>query len=204
MKIFQVIAVLTAAGSAVAAPEKVDEMWLRFRLVSNATALKEYRGVFESSVAVEADAATLAQPGEVAQLETAATELAAGLSALLGRNVTASCCAAQPMPSPGAGEGGLHVSVAGSAVDALGAEGFRLLQPAAPVGGVALEAASASGALYGAFRLMQRLQLGEPLPRAGALPWVVKPAMTLRMWDLWDDNDGTVTARCSLWSRPRC
>ena len=79
--------------------------------------LRTYRAQMRA-VAVSADAALLADPGELAQLRTAAAELGGGLSRLLGTNVSASCCAAK---AAGNGAGTLAMTV-GAVHRALGTE----------------------------------------------------------------------------------
>ncbi|KAH8044422.1 alpha-glucuronidase [Aureococcus anophagefferens] len=64
----------------------------------------------------------------------------------------------------------------------LGAEGYRLR-------GATIEAATASGAFYGAFALLGLIQRREPLPAVRTSV----PRTRLRHWDLWDELDGSVT-----------
>jgi hypothetical protein len=50
---------------------------------------------------------------------------------------------------------------------------------------VRVEAASASGLLYGAFKLLSLLQQHKPIPRR----YESAPAMERRVWNLWDNVD---------------
>ncbi|WP_062306713.1 alpha-glucuronidase [Alicyclobacillus sendaiensis] len=55
-------------------------------------------------------------------------------------------------------------------------------------GGVALVSRAPAGVLYGAFHLIRRLRLGQPLGE----PCVSSPRNDLRMLDHWDNADGTI------------
>eukprot|EP01052_Picozoa_sp_SAG31_P068660 SAG31_NODE_27468_length_425_cov_1.426380_1_plen_108_part_01 len=103
---------------------------------------------------------------------------------MLGQHVPASCCAAEVGGEGGReGVGRLLVSIdnTSSAHKALGSEGFHIGR--SPNGQVTLRAASSSGVLYGAFRLLSYLQRMEPLPTN----FTSVPAMKLRVFDLWDE-----------------
>jgi hypothetical protein len=174
---------LAAAACCAAADQTyvLDEMWLRQERVPGAL-LKAYRAQI-SSVSVSADAPTKADGVAVAQLHTAAEELREGVTRLLGVNITATCCDA----GSAAGKGtGLSVHVTAAARSRLGYEGFALESTSS---GAVLTAGTASGALYGSFRLMSYIQRGVALPQE--LESI--PQMELRVWDLWDDLSGDVT-----------
>jgi len=159
------------------AEQVLDELWLRLPLVADANRLAEYR-LQLPSVQVRGDS-----HADVAQLQTIAVELSDGLSNLLGQHVPATCCSGTAVAADAPG---LLVDVSATAAGALGSEGFRLTTSPR---GVVLSAHTASGALYGAFRLLSRVQRALPLPSNQTSV----PAMQLRIWDLWDDLGGDVT-----------
>ena len=168
----QSILFFLCAATGWAAP---DPMWLRYTLHPNATALQQRI----ARVTVIGDEPTCADADEVARLTTVAAELGEGLSAMLGRDTPTSCCNASS-----AGAGALVVTVSAEHA-ALGAEGFAI---ANADDGVAISASTGSGALYGAFRLLAYLQRREEIP----ISTTERPAMTLRVWDLWDNLNGRV------------
>ena len=57
---------------------------------------------------------------------------------------------------------------------------------------VTLRSASAQGALYGAWRLLALLQREAPALLAAGVAEASSPSAPLRMWDLWDNLDGSV------------
>ena len=129
----------------------------------------------------------MADPAAITQLKAAAEELSAGLSTLLGQNVSASCC------------GGSKTQPAGTLVVKVtpklpkldvGDEGYALGRDGS--GNVMLMAGSPAGALYGSFRLLGLLQRGEAVPGTVDKPETSIPAMDLRIWDFWDNLDGTI------------
>lgn len=67
---------------------------------------------------------------------------------------------------------------------ALGREGFELSTSSDRA---LISAATASGALFGVYRTLSFFQHGEPLASS-----VQKPAMELRVWDLWDNLAGDI------------
>ena len=92
-------------------------------------------------------------------------------------------CAAAAADTPA----GLVVSVAPSAASQLGHEGFRIVLVSHPRRLVQISAATESAALYGAYRLLARLQRREPLINVTSIP-----NTRLRHWDLWDELSGAV------------
>jgi alpha-glucuronidase len=186
--------VADAAAAAEPEPPGVDPLWLRYPQVAHRKSLLAYREALGGGVSVTADGAKPPTGATLVQLRAAASELEMGLSGLLGRHVPASCCraaastaaseAADGSAAAPAAAGRLLVSVGNASASdrALGPEGFRITR--SPTGQVtSLRAASSSGALYGAFRLLGYLQRGEPLP--SNLTSI--PAMKLRVFDLWDE-----------------
>ena len=173
---------------AAAAPAVADELWLRQGLVADPARLAGFRATFAAR-RIAVTALALADAAEVAQLRTAAEELQAGLGRLLGVSFAATCCGPSPPPPRGLYAAGsvLLVEVGDSGTRALGTEGFEIGRTAA--GDVRLRADTASGALYGSFRLLSYVQRGKPVPALLR----DSPQMELRVWDLWDDLSGDVT-----------
>ena len=152
------LALLLLAGQCYAGEETyvLDEMWLRQEQVADLALLKVYRAQI-NAVAIRADARFLKDATESAQLHTVAEELSAGLSRMLGMNITAECCDNAKLS-----DGTLSVSVSAAAREHLGAEGFRI---SSTKSAASLTAATASGALFGAFRLLSHIQRGISLPQ---------------------------------------
>ena len=175
---------LTAAAAETAMipplPPGADPLWLRYPRILNGNLLHTCRSQI-SSVRVSAGAVNDAV--SIAQLRSAAAELGLGLSGMLGKDITPTCCIDQSDLRAARGE--LVVSIEADA--SLGKEGFRIGRSG--FGGVTLEAATASGALYGSFRLLSYLQRGEAIPSN----FTSTPAMALRIWNLWDVLSGEVT-----------
>jgi alpha-glucuronidase len=167
------------------APPSEDgyELWLRYRLVSDAARLAEYRAAIRGIV-IEGDSPTL---------RAVRDELSAGLSGLLGR----------PIRIDGTeGAGGLVIAgtpsssatIKALALDAtlarLGDEGYVLR--ATTVRGkrtIVIAARSDVGVLYGAFALLSRLQRSMPVAR---LDVADAPRIQLRLIDHWDNLDRSI------------
>ena len=162
---------------------ELDAMWLRQPVVANPAKLAAYKRQLKS-VAVHADAASLADEAALAQLHTVAEELGQGLTNLLGTTIPATCC---DDATTAGGAGMLVVDVGPTHAAATGMEGFGITSGSGNV--TTLRAATASGALYGAFRLLSYVQRGAALP----VQLIDRPRMELRIWDLWDDLSGDVT-----------
>ena len=138
------------------------------------------------------------------QLRVVEKELKRGISAMLGGSPAVGKAAVStlhvqtpvaPLP-PQLPPPPLTVTVDPNRLSAvLGGEGYRIL-PSSPEGpegrgsGIAVEAATASGAMYGAFRLLSYMQRRVALPPS---PTDSVPATRLRHWDLWDQMSGSVT-----------
>eukprot|EP00656_Telonema_subtile_P047932 TRINITY_DN5590_c0_g1_i2.p1 TRINITY_DN5590_c0_g1~~TRINITY_DN5590_c0_g1_i2.p1 ORF type:complete len:275 (+),score=43.97 TRINITY_DN5590_c0_g1_i2:131-955(+) len=112
---------------------------------------------------------------------TACAELTEGLNAMFG-NVTVGRTPSQ--------DGALVLTFSETAVvDLRSNDAYNLTL--SQVNGhscTVLAAHTSRGAVYGAFALLRELQLGHSL----VLPMSEAPASNLRMWDLWDNLDGTV------------
>ena len=153
-----------------------DALWLRYTEVPAATRVSLYGEIERADVAVVADPNDdpKLDPTRGVVLDAVRDELTAGIDAML--------------PAAGAPPARarllVNVNVSSRAFSrAVGAEGYRLR-------GATIEAATASGAFYGAFALLGLVQRREPLP---AVATTSVPATRLRHWDLWDELDGSVT-----------
>ena len=146
-----------------------SQLWLNFTLVSPA-----YRA------ALNLGPLSCALPGPLCG------DLRRGLAGLLGA------------PPAGGGGGGVSLTVALPA----GAPTAPAWPPSPALEGysiavgadraITLAAASLQGALYGAWRLLALLQREAPALLAPGVAEASTPAAPLRMWDLWDNLDGSV------------
>jgi alpha-glucuronidase len=129
-----------------------------------------------------------AAPRAAAPLDVACDELQAGLGAMMGANLTLGAGPRAP------GGRAVVVSVAGAlapawppqpALDAyaisVGADGTTTVS-----------SASATGALYGAWRLLSLAQRESPALLAPGVAEASAPGAALRVWNLWDNLDGSV------------
>jgi len=186
-------------AKAQAAPPSEDgyDLWLRYRLISDARLLANYRAAITRLV-VEGNSPTL---------RVARDELATGLRGLLGRSI--------PVDDRVRLDGSIVVgtlkvsrliSAFPLAMDLakIGQEGF-LIRSATISGKRAIVVAANSdvGALYGAFRLLRQLQTDGSLR---AVSITSSPRIQLRVLDHWDNLDRTVErgyAGHSLWEWER-
>jgi alpha-glucuronidase len=187
------VAVVSPRG---AHAENGYELWLRYRLVADASRLASYRSAISS----------LAMPGDSPTLRAARDEITRGLTGLLGRSVRAvvepaargTLVAGTPASSP------LIASlVLGTALESLGPDGYTIR--AARVRGrpvIVIAANRDVGVLYGAFHLLRLLQTHASLVD---LNITSSPKVQLRMLDHWDNLDRSVErgyAGRSLWEWP--
>jgi alpha-glucuronidase len=162
---------LTASGAV--SDGGFDPLWLRYPRVSAGERLSEYRSLLGTSALVVCEAGADCQDATShLQLVAVADELQVALRGLLGvpaYNVsTGSAGGWRPAA-------GLVASVLGgddaAATAALGKEGYQIRTQGDDSDGggaaaeVRVEAASASGLLYGAFKLLSLLQQHKPIPR---------------------------------------
>jgi len=186
-----VVIALAAAPEAVA--EDGYELWLRYRLVTDATRLAEYRQVVSTFVV----------GGGSATAEAARDELSRGLRGLLGAEISASREAARPgtlvagTPASSSFVAGLGL---GADLEAVGEEGYLLRTVAVAGGRATVIAANADvGVLYGTFHFLRLLQTHQDVT---ALAIAETPAIRHRVLNHWDNLDGTVErgyAGGSLW-----
>jgi alpha-glucuronidase len=188
-----------ARANAQATPPNEDgyDLWLRYRLVSNASLLADYRTTIRRLVV----------GGDSPTLRAARDELSTGLQGLLGRRV--------PTDRRVRVDGSIVVGTPASSrvVAALplaadlarvGREGF-VIRSTIVSGKRAIVVAANSdvGTLYGAFRLLRQLQTNGSLRD---LSISSAPRIELRMLDHWDNLDRTVErgyAGESLWEWQR-
>jgi alpha-glucuronidase len=188
------LAIALSVGSPTAArAEDGYDLWLRYRQVTDATRLAEYRASIRS-FAVSGDSPTMRAVHD---------ELVAGLTGLLGRapaerggmGGSARLLVGTPASSPR-----IAALPLAAALRSVGNEGFvvRTLT----VKGERLIVVTANrdiGVLYGAYHLLRLLQTNRPI---GHLNVVSAPRIGLRMLDHWDNLDRTVErgyAGPSLW-----
>jgi alpha-glucuronidase len=170
-------------------------LWLRYELIGEASG---------GAAAYRAQIGHILAPGESATTAAMKSELAQGLSEMLGRKVMftdeprapGTLVAGTPRNCPLLSRLGLESELARA-----GEEGFVLARrtlDGRPL--VALAANADIGALYGAFHWLRQLQVGAPELEA---PLVVsRPRIRHRVLDHWDNLDRTVErgyAGFSLW-----
>jgi len=187
-----------ARANAQASPPNEDgyDLWLRYRLISNASLLSEYRATITRLV-VEGNSPTL---------QAARRELTTGLQGLLGRAVPTdrgvrdgSVIVGTPASSRVIASLPLAADLAG-----IGREGFIIRSTTVSGKHVIIVAANTNvGALYGAFRLLRQLETNGSLRN---LSISSAPRIQLRVLDHWDNLDRTVErgyAGQSLWEWDR-
>jgi alpha-glucuronidase len=167
------------------------ELWLRYRLVSDASRLAEYRAAI-THIVIDAASPTLS-----AVLD----ELTVGLRGLLGREVSheravardGALIAGTPTSSP-------HVAALAAELAQVGEDGFILR--AMEVGGgpaIIIAANRDVGVLYGAFHLLRLLATQQTVL---GLQVTSTPRVQHRLLNHWDNLDRTIErgyAGFSLW-----
>jgi alpha-glucuronidase len=167
------------------APPSEDgyDLWLRYRLVADASRLAEYHAAI-TNILIDGDSPTL---------RAVRDELSAGLTGLLGRRIRID-------ETEGAGGFVIAGTPSGSgivkslsldgALAPLGDEGY-LLRVTTVRGkrAIVIAAKSDVGVLYGAFALLSRLQQSIPLAR---LDVASAPRVQLRLIDHWDNLDRSI------------
>jgi alpha-glucuronidase len=169
------------------------ELWLRYHTLTDAARLREYRAALTQIVV----------PGNSATLRAARSELARGLSGLLGAQV--------PVADAPTRAGALIVGTPASSKLIASLPLAADLQRAGTVGyviralqvngrpAIVVAANRDIGALYGSFALLRRLQTLGPL---SGLSLVSAPKVEYRMLDHWDNLNGSIErgyAGRSLW-----
>jgi len=192
------IGFVARAGAQTSPPDEDGyDLWLRYRLVSNASRLADYRAAITRLVV----------DGNSPTLRVARDELTTGLHGLLGRVV--------PIDQSVRVDGTIIVGTPTSSrtIAALpfapelrhvGREGF-ILRTTNIAGKRAIVVAANSdvGALYGVFRLLRQLQTNGSIAE---LSIADAPRIRLRMLDHWDNLDRSVErgyAGQSLWEWER-
>jgi alpha-glucuronidase len=178
---------LGAVAPRAAYAEDGYDLWLRYRPLAEGP-----------RAGIAAHARTLVAPGASPTIAAAVSELTRGFAGMAGR-------APDRAPRAEAGAGAIILATPAQAralgltVPAtadLGSEGFRIRSD--PRGTLIL-ANSDIGLLYGAFRLLERVQAGGTLD---AIDVRSVPRLSLRMLNHWDNLDGTVErgyAGHSIW-----
>ena len=187
---------LVAGVSSTARGEDGYELWLQYRLVTDAVRLAEYRVAIRRLV-VEGDSSP--------SLRVAREELVRGLTGLLGRPLDVSPTVANGtlvIGTPASSRMIASLPIA-AALRAAGDEGFVIRAVTSNGHRILVVAANRDiGVLYGAFHLLRLVQTNRTLAR---LDIVSAPRIQLRMLDHWDNLDGSVErgyAGQSLWDWP--
>ena len=174
-----------------------DDGWLRYAPLANLQRA-QYASNFSAICVTQQQQQQ--QPLSLVLNNTAA-ELSRGLKGLLALALPPPVRLAADCAASSAG-GEIILTSAGRAADSKASEGYTA--KSASCGGsssssacTCISAASDTGVLYGAFALLRRLQTvaatAEPMAPASAMPDVTEaPASALRLWDLWDNLDGSV------------
>ncbi len=175
MKRYLLAALLAGVGVATATAEDGYRLWLRYDQVDGRDARSAYRDALEAIVVQTPSGADSAV---VASLRA---EMSRGLKGLIGRDPT------------------VHLT-AGEIREDLGADGYALSSVTVDgKGAVRITANSDAGALYGAFALLRKVQIGESL---ADLDEVSVPKIDRRLLNHWDDLNRFVErgyAGFSLW-----
>ena len=162
---------------------RTDPLWLRYE--------KKLINAPYVSIHIESDAIACHDPIQQTQLQAAAQELTLGFTKMYNTTtLQVSCCGCPndssttvPRRNPSADET-LQFSIITSRSSDLGPEGFEIINSNSVV------ASTSSGLLYGTFHVLSLLQRHRGLP---SVTYTSIPAMERRMWDLWDQLDGSVT-----------
>ena len=185
-----------AAGAPAALPEEDGyDLWLRYRQVTDAERLAQYRAAAQAVVTLDA------QPS--ATLAASSAELERGLAGLLG----VAPASGRAIERDGSVVLGTLSGAPGLASLPFAAELARRGPEAFAVQAVELAGRRAivvagntdRGVLYGTFALLRALQQHEPL---AALPLSGEPRIRRRVLDHWDNLDGSIErgyAGRSLW-----
>jgi alpha-glucuronidase len=168
------------------------ELWLRYHRISDAARLAQYRITLTHIVF----------PGESPTLRAARSELARGVSGLLGASIPVRVTVGASAIVAGTPASSAAIAQLNLAADLqrAGREGFVIRS--ATVSGkriVAIAANSDVGVLYGVFAFLRQLQTHAVLR---SIDIVDAPRIKLRMLDHWDNLDGTIErgyAGFSLW-----
>jgi alpha-glucuronidase len=185
MRLLSVAIAAAAAGCACgSAPLPYSQLWLSYAPVSS-----PFRAALGlSSIACDGGTSSL--------LQAACAELQRGLRSMLQSNF--SDPASSSSSGGGGGGGGAAVAVT---VEAGGhgapvwppaplLEGFSIARAAG--GNITVSARAAHGALNGVWRLLRLVQGEAPALLSPGVVEASAPASPLRMWQLWDNLDGSI------------
>ncbi len=180
------IFMLGALAVSVGRAEDGYEAWLRYRAIADAAQREAYRASMTSVVVV-------GEPSEV--LDAAAAELRRGLGVMLGPiqeggDEEAWDPAAIRLATPDTADDALRAALAEAAPAELGPDAYALWSADLPHGrSIVIVGGSDRAVLHGAFDLLRRVQLGEPVDD---LRLRHDPPIRLRMVNHWDNIDGTI------------
>lgn len=177
------LALSVPAAAATPPAEDGHELWLRYRRVEDPAQLARYRAAL----------GRLVRQGGGALQRSAAGELAAGLTGLLGTPVHAQTSTPDgPALVIGTPDSSrlIRTLVPAAELAALGQEGYVIRRIGR--GGASWTVVAAHtdrGVLYGAFHLLRLVQTRKPLERVDLTE---SPAAPLRVADHWDNEDGSI------------
>ncbi|MDB4917782.1 MAG: hypothetical protein JWM95_5426 [Gemmatimonadetes bacterium] len=192
-KVLLAACLLVATGASTLRAEDGYDLWLRYRLITDAPLLARYKAAVTGLV-VEGDSPTL---------RAARDEMTRGLKGLFGADVAADAKVAR--------DGDVIIGTAASSkiisglplakeLKALGKEGYLIR--AVTIGGKKVIVVAGNedvGALYGSFALLRQMQTHGSL---ASISLTSSPKIQVRMLDHWDNLDRSVErgyAGKSLW-----
>jgi alpha-glucuronidase len=169
------------------------ELWLRYKQVSDAKLLAQYRGSF----------ATINAYGDSPTLLAAKEELITGLSGLLGKNIPGSASIQNGSVMIGTAPGSMLKEglIPVAQLNDIGESGFIIRSVVYKGKKVTLITANDDiGVLYGSFHFLRLVQMNQPVTN---LNIVSSPSSGLRLLNHWDNLDRHVErgyAGISLWN----
>jgi alpha-glucuronidase len=178
-----ILSILLCIVSSYANTLTPDKLWLRFDPITNADLRSTYIAQLKNGINVIASNPILNLPSSHITLQTVADELSEALSSMLLVHIPATCCSTPTSTTVGSST--LTV-VVGDVDPTIDVEGYSLTPNL-------ISSQSPSGALYGTYRYLSYLQRRLPLPGSLLSPLVSNPALTHRVWNMWDTLTGDVT-----------
>ena len=178
-----ILSILLCIVSSYANTLTPDKLWLRFDPITNAELRSTYIAQLKNGINVIASNPILNLPSSHITLQTVADELSEALSSMLLVHIPATCCSTPTSTTVGSST--LTV-VVGDVDPTIDVEGYSLTPNL-------ISSQSPSGALYGTYRYLSYLQRRLPLPGSLLSPLVSNPALTHRVWNMWDTLTGDVT-----------
>jgi alpha-glucuronidase len=189
-KYIEIVCVAVILRTATSVAENGYDLWLRYVKVSDTTLLSSYKNVF-SQIVIQGSSATMTAAGN---------ELINGVQGLLGQTVqkqtvvTADGAIVVGTPSNSSIISGLGLSVDKNR------EAYSIVSTkSGNFSIIAVASEGETGVLYAVFHLLRLMQTGESLSN---LAIHEKPAINRRLFNHWDNIDGTIErgyAGTSLW-----